>query len=146
MKLKSEPGGGLSGFLDRDSEFTGELNFKETLRIDGKFQGTIRTGKSLVVGETAEIDADIEVGSLFVSGRLQGKVRATERVELHSTARVQAELDTTILVVEEGALFEGNCSMKGLSKKRASDEEAAVAQTPTTGPTQIEKQQVFRVK
>lgn len=111
MKWKSEPGGDLSGFLDRETAIKGDLSFKETLRIDGKFEGTIRAGKSLIVGESADVNADVEVGSLFVSGRLRGKATASERIELSSSARVQSDLKTNILVVEEGAVFEGRCEM-----------------------------------
>lgn len=137
MKLKGEAAGDLSGFLDSDTDLTGELNFKDTLRIDGKFQGSVRTGKSLVIGETADVNAEIDVDAIFISGKVQGKVRARERVELHRTARVDAELHTKILVVEEGAQFEGHCSMKSTTTKKPL-EQPATAQT--------EKKQIFEVK
>ena len=111
MKLKGEVNGNLSGFLDRDTSVKGDLQFEETLRIDGKFEGTIRSGKNLVVGETADVNAEIEVTSLYVSGTLRGRAQVSERIELASTAKVQSDLVTSILVVEEGAVFEGHCSM-----------------------------------
>jgi cytoskeletal protein CcmA (bactofilin family) len=111
VKWKGEPSGDLSGFLDKDMVMKGEISFKETLRIDGRFEGTIRSGKNLIVGESADVDAEIEVDSLYVSGTLRGSARAKERIELASTARVQANLSTSTLCVEEGALFTGHCSM-----------------------------------
>ncbi len=142
MKLKGDTGGDLSGFLDRDTDLTGEVNFKETLRIDGKFQGTVRTGKSLVIGETAEVNAEIDVDQVFISGRLQGKVRARERVELHRTARVEAEIHTKALVVEEGAQFEGHCSMQSMIKQPTQE----TAETPRPAKPQEEKAKIFEVK
>ena len=136
MKTKGDATGDLSGFLDRDTDLTGELNFKDTLRIDGKFQGSVRTGKSLVIGESADVNAEIDVDAIFISGKVQGKVRARERVELHRTARVDAELHTKILVVEEGAQFEGQCSMKTVSAKKPAEQT----------PAQEEKKQIFEVK
>lgn len=112
MKRKIDTSGDLSGFLDVGSDFHGELSFKDTLRIDGKFKGAIKSGKVLVIGESAEVDAEIEVETLSVSGSLRGSVRATGRVELHETARCQCSLDTNVLVVEEGAVFEGQCAMR----------------------------------
>jgi cytoskeletal protein CcmA (bactofilin family) len=112
VKPKNEPAGDLSGFLDRDTETEGDICFKETLRIDGKFQGRLRGGRTLVVGEAAQVTADVEVGAVFVSGRLEGKIRATERVEFHRTARVSSEVTTPVLVIEEGAWFEGSCAME----------------------------------
>lgn len=102
----------MSGFLDVGSAFKGELSFKDTIRIDGKFEGTIRAGKTLVIGESAEVDAQIEVTNISVSGHLRGSVRNAERVELLETARCECDLNTKILMVEEGAVFEGQCSMQ----------------------------------
>jgi cytoskeletal protein CcmA (bactofilin family) len=112
VKWKGEPSGDLSGFLDRGTVFKGELKFEETLRIDGKFEGAIRSGKSLIVGESADVDAEIEVEALYVSGCLRGNATVSVRTELSHSARVQADLTTAILVVEEGAIFEGQCFMQ----------------------------------
>ncbi len=114
MKAKSD-GSTLNGFLDRGSQFHGELTFEETFRIDGRFQGTIRTGSELIVGDGAEVDADIQVGRLSVNGTLKGSVRAAERIELLPRARVEADLWTPVLKVEEGAYFQGSCQMEDKS-------------------------------
>ena len=111
MKWKSEPNGDLSGFLDRGISVKGEVSFKDTLRIDGRFEGTIRSGKTLIIGESADVNAEIEVNSLYVSGRLRGQAKVADRIELSSSARVESDLNTGILVVEEGAVFEGRCTM-----------------------------------
>ena len=137
MKLKGEAARDLSGFLDNETDLTGELNFKDTMRIDGKFQGSVRIGKSLVIGETADINAEIDVDAIFISGKVQGKVRARERIELHRTARVDAELHTKILIVEEGAQFEGHCSMKSTTVKKPLEQLAT---------TQKENKKLFEVK
>jgi cytoskeletal protein CcmA (bactofilin family) len=110
MKIKPE-GTTLNGFLDKGSQLQGELAFEETFRIDGKFDGKIRSGSELILGDTAEVTGEIEVGRLSVNGKLKGTVHAKERVELHARARVEADLTTPILKIEEGALFEGSCRM-----------------------------------
>jgi cytoskeletal protein CcmA (bactofilin family) len=110
---KNDPAGELSGFLDEGTEFRGEISFQDTLRVDGKFEGSIRNGRLLIIGEAADVNADIDVGSVSVRGGLRGNVHARERIELHETARCQCNLDTRVLVVAEGALFEGSCAMQG---------------------------------
>lgn len=110
MKIKAE-GTTLNGFLDQGSHFHGDLEFEETFRIDGKFEGKIRSGSELILGDTAQVTAEIEVARLSVNGALKGSVRASERVELHARARVEADLTTPVLKIEEGALFEGSCRM-----------------------------------
>ena len=110
MKTKAD-GMTLNGFLDRGSHFHGELTFEETFRIDGKFEGKIRSGSQLILGETADVDAEIEVGRVSINGTVKGRIRALERIDLLPRARVFADLSSPILKIEEGAHFEGSCQM-----------------------------------
>jgi cytoskeletal protein CcmA (bactofilin family) len=101
----------LNGFLDKGSHLKGELHFEETFRIDGKFEGKIPGGSELILGDSAEVDAEIHVERLSINGTLKGSVRASERIELHPRARVTADLQTPVLRIEEGAYFQGSCDM-----------------------------------
>ncbi|HEX6098359.1 MAG TPA: polymer-forming cytoskeletal protein [Thermoanaerobaculia bacterium] len=108
MKGKS---GDLNGFLDRGSSFKGELEFEDTMRIDGKFNGRIRSKNELIVGESAHIEGEIHVGRIAISGTVVGKITADQRVEIHRNGKVYSDVDTPALVIEEGAIFQGNCVM-----------------------------------
>jgi cytoskeletal protein CcmA (bactofilin family) len=110
MKTRGE-GSTLNGFIDRGSHIRGDLAFEETFRIDGRFEGKIRSGTELILGDTADVTAEIDVGRLSVNGTLKGSVRAAERVELLSGARVFGDIITPVLRIEEGAHFEGSCQM-----------------------------------
>jgi len=112
MKIKSD-GATLNGFLDRGSHFHGELTFEETFRIDGKFEGKIRSGSELILGETADVEAEVEIGRISINGTFKGRIRAAERIDLLPRARVLADLTAPILKIEEGARFEGSCQMGG---------------------------------
>ena len=101
----------LNGFIDKGSFIRGELSFEETFRIDGRFEGKIRSGSELILGDDADVNAEIEVGRLTVNGKLKGSVHATERVELLAGARVLGDISTPVLRIEEGAHFEGGCQM-----------------------------------
>jgi cytoskeletal protein CcmA (bactofilin family) len=116
--VKGKVSGDLSGFLDAGTHFHGEISFQDTLRIDGKFEGSIKEGRLLIVGESADVNADIHVAVVTVNGRLRGNVHAKERIELKASARCQCNLDTGVLVVEEGAVFEGGCAMGGIGGAR----------------------------
>jgi cytoskeletal protein CcmA (bactofilin family) len=105
-------GGELNGFLDRGASFSGELEFEDTLRIDGKFKGKILSKNELIVGESAQIDGEIHVGRIAISGTVTGKIKADQRIEIHKAGRVFCDLDTPALIIEEGATFEGNCVME----------------------------------
>ena len=118
MSKKDQASGELEGFLDGGTSFSGDVTFHDTLRIDGKFEGTVRSGKTLVIGESADVNAEVDVAIVSVSGRIRGKVRASERVELHATARAECSLDCKVLVVHQGASFDGQCTMGGKKTPR----------------------------
>ena len=117
MKSRGE-GSTLNGFLDKGSRFKGELSFEETFRIDGKFEGTIPSGSELILGDSAEVDAEIRVERVSINGTLKGTVHASERIEIHPRARVTAELHAPVLRIEEGAYFQGSCDMNGTAAPR----------------------------
>src|SRR5919206_536120 len=77
-----------STLLGRGSEFDGKLSFEGTVRIDGKLSGEIFTDDVLIVGEGAEVKAEITVGSIIIEGSVQGNINAKRSVELHTPGRV----------------------------------------------------------
>jgi cytoskeletal protein CcmA (bactofilin family) len=111
IKLKGIVSEDLNGFMDEGTEFEGVLRFQNTFRIDGRVKGKIVSDNTLVVGETAKIDADIECGVVSIRGAVQGRVEARQRVELLAGCRVQGSLVSPRLVIEEGAFFQGDCDM-----------------------------------
>jgi cytoskeletal protein CcmA (bactofilin family) len=113
MIFKTDSNAGeLNGFLDSGSRMEGELHFDTTFRIDGKLNGKVVSDGDLVVGEGGELEGETRVGQIFVSGTVRGAVHAARRVQIAANGRVFADLHTPSLVIEDGALFEGRCSMK----------------------------------
>jgi cytoskeletal protein CcmA (bactofilin family) len=122
---KIAPAPRISGFIDRETEIIGDIKFKENFRIDGIFKGKILSGNGLIIGETAEVEADIEVSSMTINGRVKGTIKAKDKIEIFSKGRVIGTVTTPKLVIEEGAFFQGSCQMemKALeSKNRGVDE------------------------
>jgi len=107
----STTAGGLTAFIDQGSEFEGKLSFKDTVRIDGRFRGEISSENTLIVGESGEIDAAIHSRNVVVSGSVVGNIAASAKVVLHKTARVDGDVETACLVVEEGAVLNGQIKM-----------------------------------
>jgi cytoskeletal protein CcmA (bactofilin family) len=111
IKIKGLVSEDLNGFMDEGTEFHGELRFKDTFRVDGRVKGKIVSENTLVVGESAKIEADIDCGVVSIKGSVTGRVQGRQRIELLSGARVQGTLVSPRLVIEEGAFFQGNCDM-----------------------------------
>ena len=103
--------GEIRAFLGEGTQFKGVLSFAGAVRIDGHLEGEIVGEELLIIGEPAQVKAEIEVGTLVVSGRVQGAISARERVELLRPSRVTGTIRTPCLVVAEGAVFNGNCEM-----------------------------------
>jgi cytoskeletal protein CcmA (bactofilin family) len=111
IKIKGLVSEDLNGFMDEGTEFHGELRFKDTFRVDGRVKGKIVSENTLVVGESAKVEADIDCGVVSIKGSVTGRVQGRQRIELLSGARVQGTLVSPRLVIEEGAFFQGNCDM-----------------------------------
>jgi cytoskeletal protein CcmA (bactofilin family) len=119
----SEPGG-LTAFIDQGSSFEGKLSFKDTVRIDGHFSGQITSENTLVVGESGVIEANVRSQVVIVSGTVAGDIVATSKVILHKTAHIDGNVQTPSLVMEDGAILNGELKM-GEKKSRASSSYAS---------------------
>jgi len=106
----------LTAFIDQGSSFEGKLSFKDTVRIDGGFQGEITSENTLIVGETGEVTATINSSVVVVSGTVIGDIHASTQVVLHKTAHVDGDIDAPSLVVEEGATLNGTLRMGKAAK------------------------------
>lgn len=114
----------ITTILGRGSTFEGKLTFEGTVRIDGSFIGEIRSDGTLVIGENADIRADIFAGSVVVAGSIHGDIVATHSIELTSTSRMFGDLGSPSIAIERGAAFEGTCRM----------ETSAIQRTTSPGP------------
>jgi cytoskeletal protein CcmA (bactofilin family) len=112
MKFREEEFGEIDAFIGEKTSIEGTLTFEETVRIDGKVKGKIISQHSLVVGENARVDGEIDVATVSVSGEVRGKIKAKKRLELLPKARVYADIISPCLRIEEGALFQGTCHME----------------------------------
>jgi cytoskeletal protein CcmA (bactofilin family) len=118
--------GEVTTLLGRGSEFEGKLSFEGTVRVDGKLSGEIFTEDTLIVGEGAEVNAEISVGSIIIEGTVHGNIHAKRSVEIHTPARVRGNISTPSLSIDKGVVFDGQCQMEqngaaAAAKGRAGD-------------------------
>jgi len=109
---KSGGGKGLLNIIGSGSVFEGTINVPHSIRIDGTFRGKLQTAESLTVGEAGHLEAEIKAQSAFIFGKVTGNLYIEDRVELHVSAVVIGDLHAKELVINEGAVFHGNCSMQ----------------------------------
>ncbi len=101
----------IKAFLGPGSQFEGKLVFNEIVRLDGAFRGEVTSQDTLIVGESADLQADVEVGTLILSGRFKGNIKAKSRVELRAPAQVDGSIETPALSIEDGVTLNGTITM-----------------------------------
>lgn len=104
--------GRLSGFVGHGTTLTGDTNFQAMLRVDGRLQGTVssETG-TLIVGTNGQVEANVSVAAAMVNGTINGDVIASEKIQLGRTAKVVGNIQTPRLIMEDGSILEGSCTM-----------------------------------
>jgi len=111
----SLPATEITALLGRGTHFEGKLQFEGRVRIDGSFRGEIRSPDVLIIGEGAEVDAEIEVGMVIIKGgSVQGNVRAAQSIELYVPAKVTGTLHSPEIFMDKGVQFSGTCTMAPL--------------------------------
>lgn len=81
--------------------------------VEGQVAGTLKTSKSLRVGQGAKIKADIEAANIFVAGEIRGHVKCSGKIELAPTAKIFGNVETQTIAVAHGAVLHGKVAMAG---------------------------------
>jgi cytoskeletal protein CcmA (bactofilin family) len=94
-----------------DVAISGRITFPGNARIDGRLTGEVRADALLVVGPTALLRADVRAHNLVLFGTIEGSVCQSDSVELKPGSKLIGGLEATRVVVHDGAVFEGRCSI-----------------------------------
>ncbi len=116
MKNLDKPGE-LNTILGKGALFEGVISVEHSLRVDGRVKGDIKTSDTLVVGKEGEIEGNVKAKNLVVGGKLSGIVDVDGKTVLESRSEFHGDMKTRKLVIDEGATFDGKCSMLGEEKK-----------------------------
>lgn len=134
VAARQVPTGEITTLLGRGSQFDGKLTFDGTVRIDGRFKGEVFSEDVLVIGESAHVEAEIDVGEIIIQGTVVGNVTAKRSIEIHAPARVKGDLHTPSLQIDKGVIFEGRSFMETAqqsAKSAGGSPQAPQPQKPT---------------
>ena len=104
-----------TGFIDQGVTLEGTLTVKGTFRIDGNVKGNVISEQTLILGENAKVEGQIEGNRVVISGRYDGVIFAKGRVEIQAKGVVTGEVHSPCLVIDPGGIFDGRCHMLGSS-------------------------------
>jgi cytoskeletal protein CcmA (bactofilin family) len=120
----------MNAFLGKDTEFEGRLSFSGAVRIDGYFKGEVFSEGTLIVGETAKMESDIQAAHIIISGEVHGNITAEKRLEVHAPGRIIGNIQSPTITIDEGVVFEGNCRMEKHGEEAERDSKVAVLAKP----------------
>lgn len=102
----------ITALLGPGTRFEGKLYFEGRVRIDGVFKGEIKSDDTLVIGDGAEVNAEIEVATVIVRGGIvHGNIKAATSLEIHAPGKVIGNVHSPSLFIERGVEFQGTCRM-----------------------------------
>ncbi|MBA2380266.1 MAG: polymer-forming cytoskeletal protein [Blastocatellia bacterium] len=128
--------GRLSGFVGHGTVLNGDTNFQMMLRVDGHLTGSVTSdGGTLIIGTNGQVDANVSVAVANINGAVKGDIVATEKIHLGRTAKVAGNITCPKLVIEDGALLEGSCSMISAREKEEAQSTAANSQPAYQSPS-----------
>lgn len=105
----------ITALLGRGTRFEGKLYFEGRVRIDGSFRGEIKSPDTLIIGEGADVEGEIDVGTVIIrGGTVSANVRAATAIELYVPARVSGSLHSPEVFMDKGVQFSGSCTMAPL--------------------------------
>ena len=115
--------------IGHEAYFQGTLAAKGSLRIDGRVDGAVLDGKLVTIGKTGKLKGDISCDVCSISGEIKGNVSASDHIEVLIGGKVEGDLRAPKVLVEEGAVFNGNCAMTGGRTGKAETAEKAAKQS-----------------
>jgi len=91
----------------------GDLVCDGIVKIDGVYQGSIKTVSNVIISEKARVDAHVEAQNVSVSGQAKGSIVAKGRLEILSTGRVWADVTVSSFLLDDGGKLHGALKMFG---------------------------------
>jgi len=110
--------------IGADAVFKGELSFQGSVRIDGTFEGGIKTPGTVFVSQKGKVKAEISAGSVTIDGSIEGNVISEGRVQLNASSKLKGDVMAGKLQVAEGATWSGRCEVGTGASKHAPESPA----------------------
>jgi len=118
---------GFDTVIGSNTSFDGIFVSSGNVRMDGQFAGSLEVSGNILVGESADIHADINARNISIAGTVRGNVTGN-KVQLLRTGRIWGDINATALTTEEGAFIDGKITMAGHSATRPPTDDEAVGQ------------------
>ena len=109
----------VNTIIGAGTEFVGDLNTKDTTRIDGIIRGNIQSEGTVIIGTNGRVEGNIQAVEVSIAGMIKGDMTAQNRIEILSSAHIEGNITTKSLCIDEHAVFQGVCNMNRMEEADA---------------------------
>lgn len=126
----------ISSIIGSDMVVEGDIKAKEAVRVEGSVTGDVETEGALIISSTGKVKGNVKGSNIIIGGSVEGDLTSGGRTEVASTGKVIGNIRTKSLIVDENAVFQGQCTMnaEGLASlaKAQAEQETRTQETDTT--------------
>ena len=101
----------LGSILDPNIEINGDINVSANLIVYGKINGNVISTETINTAKDSIINGNLIAKEAVISGTLKGDLEVSGKVVLTEDSNLLGNLKASIIVIEEGAKFDGMCQM-----------------------------------
>lgn len=94
----------------------GDINGKSDVHVGGNVNGSITIEGELVVERMGYVEGEIKSTSAVIAGSVKGNIDCVEKLILESSSKFIGNIKTKQLIIQEGAVFQGNCQMGAVAQ------------------------------
>jgi len=111
MAIAKGGGDTANNVIGENSYFSGTFIINGSLRIDGRFEGKYLQAEQLYIGRGGKIQTNINAVSVIIEGLVIGNISASSRILLMPTAKILGDIQTPELIIQNGVILEGRCTI-----------------------------------
>ncbi|MCM1266838.1 MAG: polymer-forming cytoskeletal protein [Bacteroidales bacterium] len=101
----------ISSVIGSDMVVEGNVRAKEAVRVEGKVTGDVETEGALIISAGGGVKGNVKGSNIIIGGSVEGDLTSGGRTEVASTGKVIGNIRTKSLIVDENAVFQGQCIM-----------------------------------
>ena len=100
-----------NNIIGQSTYIEGSIKSEGNIRVDGRIKGTINTAAAFIIGLTGVVEGQTQAHNITISGKYDGGIMCNEKLVLEANSNVTGDINTRRLVIDDGAVFNGNCKM-----------------------------------
>jgi len=103
------------------TKFQGNIEAIGIVRVDGFFNGGIVTQGDIIVGENGDVEGKLKARNIIIAGTSKANLICEAKLHIKSNGKVIGDVEVDSIVIEEKAVFQGQCLMRSEEKNQTEE-------------------------